>query len=302
MRTGSRRRCRPIRTPTGFQPDLVRDFLEGDGADCAYVLFGLAGTLLTQNALRRIGHAFSVFDDAQAVYGDLDIRSDDGSLWPLALSAFDYERMLEQGYCAHLFAATLIRRDAGLGDGSIATFIGCSIQFSRTRTSPATALFTFRAVSAFCRCSIARRQAKRLRLPASRIFKPEALRPKPQRLSADIFPTVHIVRVAEPQSVTIVIPTRDRQALLEACIESIRPALKRGKIEIMVVDNDSAESDAREYLAKIGSRLATVVSGARGLSILPGSTIARQTPRTPICFVSSTTTSKPSMTTGSRRC
>ena len=83
----------------------MRDFLEVDGADCAYVLFGLAGTLLTQNALRRIGHAFSVFDDAQVVYGDLDIRSDDGSVWPLALSAFDYERMLEQGYCAHLFAA-----------------------------------------------------------------------------------------------------------------------------------------------------------------------------------------------------
>ena len=29
---------------------------------------------------------------------------EEGSAWPLALSAFDYERMLEQGYCAHLFA------------------------------------------------------------------------------------------------------------------------------------------------------------------------------------------------------
>ena len=66
--------------PANFQPDLVRDFLEVDGADCAYVLFGLAGTLLAQNALRRIGHAFSVFGDAQVVYGDLDIRSDDGSV------------------------------------------------------------------------------------------------------------------------------------------------------------------------------------------------------------------------------
>ena len=62
-----------------------------------------------------------------------------------------------------------------------------------------------------------------------------------------------------PQSVTIVIPTRDRQNLLEACIESIRPVLKRSHVEIMVVDNNSAEPNAREYLAKIGSRLANVV-------------------------------------------
>ena len=31
------------------------------------------------------------------------------ALWPLAFPAFDYERMLEQGYCAHLFA---VRREA----------------------------------------------------------------------------------------------------------------------------------------------------------------------------------------------
>jgi hypothetical protein len=28
----------------------------------------------------------------------------EGDIWPLAFSAFDYERFLEQGYCAHLFA------------------------------------------------------------------------------------------------------------------------------------------------------------------------------------------------------
>src|SRR6202044_4089428 len=85
-------------TPTGFQPDLLQSFLEGEGAECGYVLFGLAGMVLAPDALRRIAQAFAVFDDAYAVYGDIDIRSDDGSVWPLALSAFDYERMLEQGY------------------------------------------------------------------------------------------------------------------------------------------------------------------------------------------------------------
>ena len=53
--------------------------------------------------------AFVQFPSAQAVYSDLDIEGSDGSVWPLAFSAFDYERMLEQGYCGHLFA---LRRPA----------------------------------------------------------------------------------------------------------------------------------------------------------------------------------------------
>ena len=168
------------RMPTAFQPHLLRDFLEGDGAACAYVLFGLAGTILTQHALRRIGHAFSVFDDAQAVYGDLDIRSDDGSVWPLALSAFDYERMLEQGYCAHLFAlrSSVAVRALATGASDLYRLFNSILEDEASR---ATALFTFPAVSAFCRRSIPQRQAGHLRLPASRISKPEALRPKPRR-------------------------------------------------------------------------------------------------------------------------
>jgi O-antigen biosynthesis protein len=87
-----------------FPAELVRDFLATDGADCAYAVFGLAGTVLAPTALQRIDAAFSTCDGAQIIFGDLDIRSDDGSVWPLALPAFDYERMLEQGYCSYLFA------------------------------------------------------------------------------------------------------------------------------------------------------------------------------------------------------
>jgi GT2 family glycosyltransferase len=244
--------------PASFQPDLVRDFLEVDGADCAYVLFGLAGTLLTQNALRRIGHAFSVFDDAQVVYGDLDIRSDDGSVWPLALSAFDYERMLEQGYCAHLFAArsSVVTQALAAGASDLYRLFNSILETEGVSSDSVVHLpgslgvlpmFDRSAASeTLAAASLAHLQARSIEAQAT-------------TTSAGIFPTVHIARVTEPQSVTIVIPTRDRQALLEACIESIRPALKRGKIEIMVVDNDSAEFDAREYLAEIGSGLATVV-------------------------------------------
>ena len=82
----------------------ARAFLENDGADCEFVVFALAGTLFAPSALQRIAAAFAEFQNAQAVYADLDLQSGDGSVWPLAFPAFDYERMLEQGYCAYLFA------------------------------------------------------------------------------------------------------------------------------------------------------------------------------------------------------
>jgi GT2 family glycosyltransferase len=245
-------------TPVGFQPDLLQSFLEGEGAQCGYLLFGLAGTVLAPNALQRIGLGFSDFDGAHALYGDIDIRGDDGSVWPLALSAFDYERMLEQGYCAHFFALrssvaaqaiatgasdlyrlfnSILEDDSVFNDGIVHLpgSLGVLPAFDRSLASETLAA-----------ASLAHLQARGVEAQAT-------------PASAGIFPAVHIARITEPQSVTIVIPTRDRQPLLEACIESIRPALKRGRIEIMVVDNDSAEPNAREYLAKIGSRLATVL-------------------------------------------
>jgi O-antigen biosynthesis protein len=87
-----------------FRPEFAQSFLDGDGANTDFVVFGLAGTLLTPASLHRMAAAFCEFGQAQAIYGDLELAAADGSVWPLALPAFDYERMLEQGYCAHLFA------------------------------------------------------------------------------------------------------------------------------------------------------------------------------------------------------
>ena len=93
---------------TAFEASAARTFLSEDAADSEFVVFALAGTVFEPDALRRILEAFSDFDDAVAVYGDINVLAADGGVWPLAFPAFDYERLLEQGYCAHLFA---LRRD-----------------------------------------------------------------------------------------------------------------------------------------------------------------------------------------------
>jgi len=84
------------------------EFLEQAAPAAEVVIVVMAGIHLNRDALARIAAAFHSHPDAHALYGDLDFLADDGQLWPIAFPAFDYERMLEQGYCAHLFA---LRRD-----------------------------------------------------------------------------------------------------------------------------------------------------------------------------------------------
>jgi GT2 family glycosyltransferase len=247
-----------VKTPSGFRPDLVRSFLEGDGAGCAYVLFGLAGTVLAPSALRRIGHAFSVFEGAQAVYGDVDVRGDDGSVWPLALSAFDYERMLEQGYCAHLFALrpATAARSLAAGASDLYRLFNSILDEGKVTGGEIVHLpGSLGTLPAFDRSAA----SATLATASSAHLKGRGVEARINASTGSIFPAVRVARTIEPQSVTIVIPTRDRRSLLEACIESIQPALKRRRAEIMVVDNDSVDPDALAYLEKIGARQATVV-------------------------------------------
>ena len=47
--------------------------------------------------------------------------------------------------------------------------------------------------------------------------------------------------------------------MLQSCIDSIQPAIKRMNAKIMVVDNDSTDADTLRYIAKIEKRVATVL-------------------------------------------
>ena len=86
------------------EPDLVAEFLAETAPKADILVVLMAGAHLDPDALARIASAFDDHPDAHALYGDLDFLANDGQLWPIAFPAFDYERMLEQGYCAHLFA------------------------------------------------------------------------------------------------------------------------------------------------------------------------------------------------------
>jgi GT2 family glycosyltransferase len=60
---------------------------------------------------------------------------------------------------------------------------------------------------------------------------------------------------AKPPLVSIIIPTRDAAALLRACIDSITTKSTYRNYEILVVDNQSRESETIQYLAGLGHRV-----------------------------------------------
>jgi O-antigen biosynthesis protein len=239
----------PTSETTGFCPKLAQEFLRNDGAECEFVVFTFAGTLFAPSALVRIAEVFEQFDGAQAVYCDLEIRSGDGSAWPLALPAFDYERMLEQGYCAHLFALrhSVAERALCEGAANLYRLINC-IRDNDAASSreivhlpnPLGTLPEFDKTAARTALISATREHL-WRRDKSVEVKPSV---------CGIFPAVRILRKPPTVRTTVIIPTRNRRDLLDGCVESIRPALKRSNAEILIVDNDSTDPDMLDYLAK----------------------------------------------------
>ncbi|MDZ5650713.1 glycosyltransferase [Nitrospirillum sp. BR 11828] len=76
-----------------------------------------------------------------------------------------------------------------------------------------------------------------------------ALEPLPQ------LPSYHRVRydVRGTPTISIIIPSRDNQAVLSACLDSIRARSSYGRYEIVVLDNGSREPAALGYLNRIRS-------------------------------------------------
>ncbi len=242
----------------GFPMAAAREFLAGDGVDSDFVVFLPSGALLDAAALVRMSAAFERQEDAIAVYGDVDVASGDGSLWPLAFPAFDYERLLEQGYCAHVFA---LRRSAAAraldsGASTLYRVFNCildkdaEIAAGIIHLPGAIATLPRIDIDAACRSLVA---ATRTHL-AQRGIEADV---KPGRGVA--LPAVRASRRMDRARVSVVIPTRNRHELLAACLDSIAPALRKQDSEVIVVDNETSDLDTLAYLSSIDGREATVL-------------------------------------------
>ena len=244
---------------SGFTAKHLHQFLLGDAGKSEYVVFTHSGTRFVPTALRRIVTAFNEFPEAVAVYGDFDIDSRDGARWPIALPAFDYERMLEQGYCAHLFALRMeTAREA-----------------VRAGRSDLYRLFMFALDNT------ARRQERIVHLPGAlaSLVAPDAAADsqlltqataeylRARGIAADVtettsslFSASRVARSTPAGSTTIVIPVRNQLELLQSCLRSIQPAVAAGNIDIMIVDNDFTDREMLKFLNDLDGGGATVLS------------------------------------------
>ena len=69
-------------------------------------------------------------------------------------------------------------------------------------------------------------------------------------------PRCYVTRVdlAQRPKVSIIIPTKDKRSLLQTTLESIWARTDYDRYEIIVIDNESTDADAVNYLASLAPR------------------------------------------------
>lgn len=240
-----------------FSPRQAWEFLRKRGAQCEFVVFTVAGTLLEPSAIARIADGFVRFPDAQAIYGDLDMQEKDGSAWPLAFPAFDYERMLEQGYCALFFALPRTAAEHALKAGAASLYrLFNSILDESTR--PGDIVHLPGALATLCGFD-AKSASATLAAAGRAHLQRRGIRCRTKETSAGVFPAIQILRGYEKLRTTIIIPTRNRRRLLENCIDFILPAIRRTRADLLIVDNETTDTETLSYFAKIKKRGAKVL-------------------------------------------
>jgi GT2 family glycosyltransferase len=241
-----------------FDPRLLRSFLTEQAPQCDLVLFALAGTRFAATCLRRLAAAIAAFPDAVAVYGDVEVASRDGQRLPIALPAFDYERMLEQGYCAHLF---MVRRAAAeraleAGASDLYRLFNGMLDQEGNRAGAVIhlpgPLGTLPPIDSASGGPV-------LASATSAHLKARGVAAKVAAGAGDLFPSARVSRASRRVSTTIIIPVRNRLELLRACLESIGPAVAAARAEIIVVDNDSSDPEMLDFLEELDGRHALVL-------------------------------------------
>lgn len=236
----------------------VHGFLAGEAAESEFAVFVLSGAILAPDAIMRMADVLKRHPDVVAVYGDVEIAAGDGSRWPLALPAFDYERMLEQGYCCHVFALRRSTAERALEKGVPNLYRLFNTLLDDGMAAAEQIAHLPGAVAVLPQLDL-RAASEALAVATRAHLEYQRVEATVEPGEAPVFPAVRISRSRDNGTVSIVIPTRNRRALLETCLGSLRPALEKRNCEIIVVDNGSAERDSLDYLGSIDGDFAEVM-------------------------------------------
>jgi GT2 family glycosyltransferase len=242
-----------------FPNAALREFLDGDAADCETVAFACAGAVFEPAALALLHRALTLFPAAPAVYCDFTILAEDGGEWPVALSAFDYERMLEQGYSARLFAlrSSVARAAVSGGADNLYRLFNFTQDRRKGLTAAEAPVHAPGFLARLPRVPVAQAARTLARANEAHLFaRGVAARIEPG--FGALFPAVHVRRADPAGKVSLLLPARNRVDLLKPCLESLFGTVDLARHELIVLDNDSSDPETLACLDEAAGRGARI--------------------------------------------
>ncbi len=238
--------------PTAFEPADLRGFLESQAQGAEFVVLAPAGVAFEAHALARLGEALEAFPGAKLAYGDL-ILEDETASWPIAFGAFDYERMMEQGYCAFVFAMRAADAIAATEEGAGDLFRMFMRPLDGMQPRAREAVVHTPGFLARLPPPEVDDGAVRLARAVEAHLGSRGIAASAKPSAGLLFPAVRVSRPRSPGKVSIVIPTRGELDRLRPCLDNIAATTSDVETEIVVVDNGSASDEARGYLEQVSS-------------------------------------------------
>jgi GT2 family glycosyltransferase len=208
--------------------------------------------VLSEDALYHVANELNQFPDARLLYSDEDKISETGKRFePYFKPSYSPDLLLSQNYISHLgvYETKLLREIEGMRpDFEGAQDYDLLLRFIE-RISPdqirhiPRVLYHWRTTRGSTSTGAA---AKPYATLAARRAIQEHLDRTGERATAEAAPGYpHYPKI------TILIPIRDRVALLDNCLRSIRDKSSYPNYELLIVDNDSHEEHTLTYLDKL---------------------------------------------------
>ena len=219
---------------------------------------------LRPHALLYMAEAVAADRDIAMLYSDEDSIADDGRRHDHCFKPdWDPDLLRSRDYVGHLamVRATLAREAGGFRDGfgdgrGYDLILRCSERVAARRIRHIPAILYHRLAALPMAVSIGDPDtagAARLRAVADHLQRiGSAARVEAVEGSSSL--RVHWRLPQQAPRVSLIVPTRDRAELLRTCVESILAKTTYPDFELLVVDNQSSERAALEYLHQLASR------------------------------------------------
>ena len=257
--------ARSRRSEVSFSPLALWQSLGAVDDLSEIIVLAPAGTTFLR---RQIDRVCALFGNTDAVLGYCDIECDRlGIVSPLFFPAFDYERLLEQGFCAHVF---LVRRDillAVLKDGNPVSLYDVFFAIlERERNLKILHLpFPCARLPKLGVPNVSDVLVEAVAAHLDRRGVPAQICSTAQDMSP--LPTIRVRRTADsPQPVTLVIPTRDKSDMLRRCVTTARQFAGDIEFRIVVVNNGSQEDATFHLFEELEAEGAVVLDDPRAFN------------------------------------